>query len=126
VRKDRKRGRRRGRTHERPARDVCNHGIAPWSGTPPQKRAAPASFRSCPRNAEGIIAAFQFAELRHVRGSSRIKLHHFPGRCERSHRRIFGGRVSMSAFGGKADIPSTNHDVPKTDICGGSKRLCCL
>src|SRR6516164_5960270 len=89
VRKGRKRGRR----------DVCNHGVAPWSGTPPQKPAAPASFPSCPRNAKGIIAAFQFAELRHVRGSSRIKLHHFPGRCERSHRRIFGSWVSMSAFG---------------------------
>src|SRR5262249_24370507 len=78
VRKGRKRGRRRGRPHERPARDVCNHGVAPWSGTPPQKPAAPASFRFCPRNAEGIIAAFQFAELQHVRGQLKDKATLFP------------------------------------------------
>src|SRR5262249_1390709 len=78
VRKGRKRGPRRGRTHERPARNVCNHGVAPLSGTPLQKPAAPASFRSCPRNAEGIIAAFQFAELRNVRGQLKDKATPFP------------------------------------------------
>src|SRR5215831_7277557 len=78
VRKGRKRGPRRGGTHERPARNVCNHGVAPWSGTPPQKPAAPASFQSCPRNAEGIIAAFQFAELRNVRGQLKDKATPFP------------------------------------------------